>query len=313
VFDKLPQGSVAARVVCHGKRDGRVEPRVAGACRGVPAAPHHRVAPRHEECVSQDRGVGDRARVVSAGVEPPQRGPGLPTAVGRLVHHLVGALAQVDGLEDVEVERVLDVAVGVPRRERDVDDHGVERIVRVQLAERLADDLLVLSDARPGKASERGRFPCADLHPGDSRLCGRHRREDDSKDEQSRATEDRSRSRHRDPPANGLDARWATRGEVTGQVAARHSRETFCNDSGGHAAKANGSPDLHCDAAVTRRLRASFTSLRARAPRCSAPPRRPPLASPPRPARRRPAAAGRRGCRPRSGPYESRADAHPVR
>jgi len=33
------------------------------------------------------------------------------------------------GFEDVEVKRVLDVAVGVPRREPDVDNHRVERIV----------------------------------------------------------------------------------------------------------------------------------------------------------------------------------------
>src|SRR5213078_308009 len=73
--------------------------------------------------------------------------PRLAAAVRRLVHHLVGALAQIDRLQHVEVERVLDVAPGVPRRQRDVDDDRVLRIVRLHLAERLADDLFVLPDA----------------------------------------------------------------------------------------------------------------------------------------------------------------------
>ena len=59
----------------------------------------------------------------------------------------MSALAQVDRLQDVEVERVLDLAARIPRRELDVDDDGVLRIGGIDLAERLADDLFVLPDA----------------------------------------------------------------------------------------------------------------------------------------------------------------------
>ena len=58
------------------------------------------------------------------------------------------ALAQVDRLQDVEVERILDLPVPVARRKLDVDDDIILGVARVELAERFAGDLLVLSDAR---------------------------------------------------------------------------------------------------------------------------------------------------------------------
>ena len=57
------------------------------------------------------------------------------------------ALAQVGRLQDVEVERILDLPVPVAGRELDVDDDIVLGVARGELAERVAGDLLVLSDA----------------------------------------------------------------------------------------------------------------------------------------------------------------------
>src|SRR5437899_680956 len=85
-------------------------------------------------------------------------GSSIAAAVRRLVHHLVIAFAQVNRLEDVEVERVLDHAARVARRELEIDDHGILRIVRVDLAVRLADKLFVLPDALERVAAEGRRL-----------------------------------------------------------------------------------------------------------------------------------------------------------
>jgi len=70
---------------------------------------------------------------------------------------------------------VLDVAARVARREFDIDDVAVLPVVRVDLAERLADDLLVLADTRPRESAEGGRLRArgVDLDPGDARVGGR--------------------------------------------------------------------------------------------------------------------------------------------
>jgi len=60
----------------------------------------------------------------------------------------VRALGQIERLQDVEIVRVLDVAVRVRRREPDVRDDGILRIVRIDLALRIAGDDFVLADAR---------------------------------------------------------------------------------------------------------------------------------------------------------------------
>ena len=145
---------------------------VLGASGQVPAAPDHRVAARHQERVREHGGL-----VIEPGSLPPEhtpeRGPRLAAAIRRLVHHLVRALAQVDRFQDVEVERVLDVAAGILRRELDVDDDGVLRIGRVDLAEGFAGDLLVLPDAGPRVTAKRRRLRRGDLNLGDSRIGDR--------------------------------------------------------------------------------------------------------------------------------------------
>src|SRR6185503_4063333 len=99
-----------------------------------------------------------------------KRVPGLAAAIGRLVHHLVRALLELDRLQDVEVELVLDVAARVARRELEVDDDAILPVVGIDFAVRDADQLLVLADARPRITAERRRLAGGDLDPGDARL-----------------------------------------------------------------------------------------------------------------------------------------------
>src|SRR5436309_11492150 len=55
-------------------------------------------------------------------------------------------LRQVDGLEDVDVDRILDHPPRVARREVDVRDEGVAAIRWIDLAGGPGEDLLVLAD-----------------------------------------------------------------------------------------------------------------------------------------------------------------------
>ena len=159
-----------------GQGDRGVEVGGAGAGAAVPPAPHQRVAARQEKRVREHLGAGHRAWIVAAGAAI-QRRMRLAAAIGRLVHHLVVAAAQILRLEDVEIERVLDHAVLVSRRELDVHDHRVPGIARVELAERPADQLFVLSHAGKGVTAEGRRFPHRELDPDHAGRRGRHDRE----------------------------------------------------------------------------------------------------------------------------------------
>ena len=126
----------------------------------LPATADHRVAAWPQERVVERRGIGDRdSRIVSAGaaVERLER---LAAAVRRLVHHLVTALAEIDRLQDVEIVLVDDATLIVHRRELDVGDDGVQRIVRVDLSGGDARDLLVLADTGERVAAESDRSRC---------------------------------------------------------------------------------------------------------------------------------------------------------
>jgi hypothetical protein len=77
-------------------------------------------------------------------------------AIRRLVHDLVIAFVQVDRLQDVEVKRVFDLPIGVLWRELDVDNHGILGVVRIELAERFADNLFVGPDSLEGVTAKVG-------------------------------------------------------------------------------------------------------------------------------------------------------------
>ncbi|TMB41389.1 MAG: hypothetical protein E6J58_03295 [Deltaproteobacteria bacterium] len=80
------------------------------------------------------------------------------------------ALRHVDGLDDVDVGRVFDHAALVARRQRDVLDDGVVRVLRIDLAVRGADQLLELADGAEARAAEGGPLDAGDDDAGDARL-----------------------------------------------------------------------------------------------------------------------------------------------
>ena len=65
------------------------------------------------------------------------------------------ALAQIDRLQDVEIEGVFDLARSIALRQIDVHDHMIVAIRWAELAESFANDPLIGSDARKRKATER--------------------------------------------------------------------------------------------------------------------------------------------------------------
>ena len=89
-----------------------VEIGVVVASRGVPAAPDHRVALRRQE---RARGIARGRGIVAArgAIEVAEE---LGAPVGRFVEDFMVALAQIDRLQDVEIEGVFDLAGGVARR-----------------------------------------------------------------------------------------------------------------------------------------------------------------------------------------------------
>ncbi len=189
-------GELERRVARHdvfiaGAREGRiVGPDRDGQHRGrgepvqrskivLPAAPDRRVSARPQEGILQHGGIRQRRGIVGAGRRVVERLIGLAAAIGRLVHHLMIALAEVDRLEDVEVVGVLDVAVLIPRGQRDVRDDRILRVRRIYLALCDPDDELVLTDERERMAAEGGAA-LEDGDLGDARVrhwCRRkHRR-----------------------------------------------------------------------------------------------------------------------------------------
>ena len=80
-----------------------------------------------------------------------------PRAVGHVVPHQVARLRHVDRLHQLERGRVLDHAARIARRELDVLDDGIVRIVGIEFAEGAAGERLVLAGAAevvPLKAGE---------------------------------------------------------------------------------------------------------------------------------------------------------------
>ena len=134
----------------------------------LPAAPHQRVAPSHQEPVA---GVLCGRRIVAAGraVELDQR-PQV-SAIVDVVEQRAVAFGEIGRLEDQEVGRVFDLAARIARRALDVDDAGIERMRRVELAVETANHLLVRTDLTERLAGSK-RFLPRDLDPRDARLGG---------------------------------------------------------------------------------------------------------------------------------------------
>src|SRR5262249_46603240 len=88
--------------------------------------------------------------------------------------HFMIAFAQVDRLQKIKVERILNLAAGVPRRELQIHEYLISRIFWIQLTKGLSGDLLVLPDAGPRISAECRRLLRCDLdllYVGVSRGC----------------------------------------------------------------------------------------------------------------------------------------------
>ena len=84
------------------------------------------------------------------------------------------ALAQIDGLENEDVHRVLDLAARIAGRQLDVGDDRVARVVRVELAVGLAAELLIRAHAPVGPehlAVEHGRLRLRGVDDDPRNVC----------------------------------------------------------------------------------------------------------------------------------------------
>src|SRR5262249_49744832 len=102
----------------------------------LPPAPRHRIALTLEATVA---GVGRVATDI-------QSRDALASAVHDVIDERPVAATHVDGFEDRDVHRVLDVAARIAWRQLDVGDHRIERIFRIHLTVCCAVKLLVLSN-----------------------------------------------------------------------------------------------------------------------------------------------------------------------
>ena len=125
----------------------------------------------HEQAVS---GVGGGRWIVAADVV--EGAVSLVAAIDDVVEDPAVTVREVDGLEDVDVDRILDHAPLIARREVDVRDEGIAAVRWIDLGIGAGKDLLVLADASERQAAERRRLDAHDLERGDVRLGGQAER-----------------------------------------------------------------------------------------------------------------------------------------
>ena len=98
----------------------------------LPAAPHQRKAVAHQEAVA---GV---LRMAALGRAVQPRHDQLVAAVGHIVHQPAIAARDIERLQDAELGLVLDVAARIARCPVEIDDTGIQRMRRIEFAERRA-------------------------------------------------------------------------------------------------------------------------------------------------------------------------------
>ncbi len=126
----------------HGRKP-RVQSVRAGRHAGLPGAPDQRKAVPHQESVAGMR-RGRRAIAVGAAIEPGQRD--LVAAVGHVVQQPAIAFREVRRRHQREVGTVLHPSMGVARRLGQIDDHGIQRMRRIEFAMDRATQALVSPD-----------------------------------------------------------------------------------------------------------------------------------------------------------------------
>ena len=158
---------------------------------GLPAAPHHRVALFHEEPGADLRRRAGIVRVGTA-VDPMAQSP-LASPVEDIVEDAPVAPARIDGLEDLDIHRVLDSATPVTRSPLQVHDPRVPGIRRVELALGVADQPLVCAHVAEHVALEGRAVPLRDHESGD---LGVGARRDQERDQGAKDRRKRSGSSH---------------------------------------------------------------------------------------------------------------------
>ena len=151
---------------------------------GIPAAPHDGVALAEHEAVpgvlSSGRivhGARGRRRLVH------ERQEELASAIGHLVEELPAAEGGIRRAHQVEVDFVLDEAPGVAGRPVEVDDDGVFRSGRIEVAVRRTRDANV-GPGRPERAAGSERLGAVDHDLDDPSLGGPgHEREEDERED----------------------------------------------------------------------------------------------------------------------------------
>lgn len=182
------------------RRRRRLQGEPARRARGarVPPAPRERVALAEQQPVPH---VGRGARIVAAGGRVHEVGEEqLAPAVVDLVDDLAIALRGIGGTEEIEVGLVFHEAADVAGRPVEIDDARVGRVARIDLAARHPHHALVGARRAEGCAV-RERLGAIDAYHDDARLDGRgrsqrgqqhrHRRDDQSSDEDGHRHEDR--------------------------------------------------------------------------------------------------------------------------
>src|SRR5262245_1726855 len=78
------------------------------------------------------------------------------------------ALGQIDGLQDIKIHRVLDIAARIAWRELQVGNDCITRVVRVELAERRAAQLFISAYASKRLSFEGRRFDGCNVDSGNT-------------------------------------------------------------------------------------------------------------------------------------------------
>ena len=154
---------------------------VAGSNVRLPAEPDDGVTLLLHEAVA---GLGQRIDVAgirrtTGNVGVDERKAALVAAIDDVEEQHAVCLAAISRPQDVDVGGILDHALGIFRRERDVLDHGVRRQLRIDLAIGLADHPLVDADFAEAAAA-KGRLGLGDLETHDPRLRNRGRKRHES-------------------------------------------------------------------------------------------------------------------------------------
>src|SRR5262249_10981997 len=171
--------------------DGRLEehPVVAGEQFADPAAPDDRITAAEQEAVA-GIALGRRVVAAPAAVEEPEGQ--FVAAIVDVVEDGTIPLRRVLRSKEEDIGLELDLAVGVPRRQVEIDDKAVARVLRIDREAGDADDLLVRAGvAERLAAGERLALENGERHQRGPCLGGA---EEEGQDDRQRASGERTRS-----------------------------------------------------------------------------------------------------------------------